>query len=68
MLVGFSDLHFVRCVKPNQKKAPRAFEPEMVEAQLRCSGVFEAVRSPHPPHMLPSYYPVSVPSDHPNGS
>ena len=33
-LVGFSDPHFVRCVKPNQKKAARLFEPVMVETQL----------------------------------
>ena len=42
--MGFSDPHFVRCVTPNQKKAARLFEPVMVETQLRCSGVFEAVR------------------------
>ena len=43
-LVGWSDLHFVRCIKPNPKKVPKEFEPTMVETQLRCSGVFEAVR------------------------
>ena len=43
-LVGWSDLHFVRCIKPNPKKVPKEFDPTMVETQLRCSGVFEAVR------------------------
>ena len=44
MLVSFSDLHFVRCIKPNRAKRAHAFERSMVETQLRCSGVFEAVR------------------------
>ena len=44
MLVSFSDLHFVRCIKPNRAKRAHAFDRSMVETQLRCSGVFEAVR------------------------
>ena len=61
-LVGFSDLHFVRCVKPNQKKAPRAFEPDMVETQLRSSGVFEAVRVIG--MGFPTYYGVTILTTH----
>ncbi|KAM5262806.1 unconventional myosin-XV [Ctenodactylus gundi] len=35
---------FVRCLKPNHKKEPGLFEPEVVMAQLRYSGVLETVR------------------------
>ena len=30
--------HYVRCVKPNEKQAPAAFEPSFVLHQLRCGG------------------------------
>ena len=30
--------HYVRCVKPNAKQAPAAFEPSFVLHQLRCGG------------------------------
>ncbi|KAJ8613027.1 hypothetical protein CTAYLR_004053 [Chrysophaeum taylorii] len=36
--------HYVRCVKPNQSKAPRRFEGRAVLEQLTCAGVFEAVK------------------------
>ncbi|XP_045840099.1 unconventional myosin-XV [Meles meles] len=35
---------FVRCLKPNHKKEPGLFEPDVVLAQLRYSGVLETVR------------------------
>ncbi|EFB16037.1 hypothetical protein PANDA_012269, partial [Ailuropoda melanoleuca] len=35
---------FVRCLKPNHKKEPSLFEPDVVMAQLRYSGVLETVR------------------------
>ncbi|XP_060503096.2 unconventional myosin-XV [Panthera onca] len=35
---------FVRCLKPNHKKEPGLFEPDVVMAQLRYSGVLETVR------------------------
>ncbi|XP_075415257.1 unconventional myosin-XV [Tenrec ecaudatus] len=35
---------FVRCLKPNHKKEPGLFEPEVVMNQLRYSGVLETVR------------------------
>ncbi|XP_006901266.1 PREDICTED: unconventional myosin-XV [Elephantulus edwardii] len=35
---------FVRCLKPNHKKEPGLFEPEVVMTQLRYSGVLETVR------------------------
>nr|XP_003420708.1 unconventional myosin-XV [Loxodonta africana] len=35
---------FVRCLKPNHRKEPGLFEPEVVMTQLRYSGVLETVR------------------------
>ena len=36
--------HFVRCVKPNAEKVGRVFQGSMVMHQLRCAGLFEAIR------------------------
>ncbi|KAJ4843468.1 hypothetical protein Tsubulata_006796 [Turnera subulata] len=36
--------HFVRCIKPNTKLLPGAFELDLVSQQLRCCGVLEVVR------------------------
>ena len=36
--------HFVRCVKPNEYKAPLEWSSELVMNQLRYLGVFETVR------------------------
>jgi len=36
--------HYIRCVKPNEYKAPREFNSMLSLEQLRYSGVFEAVR------------------------
>lgn len=36
--------HYIRCIKPNQLKQPRLFQGQAVLEQLRCSGVFEAVK------------------------
>lgn len=35
---------FVRCIKPNESRAPRTFEPQKVLKQLRCAGVLETIR------------------------
>ena len=43
-LVGYSELHFVRCIKPNLRKVPGEFDEALVRLQLNCSGIFEAVR------------------------
>jgi hypothetical protein len=36
--------HFVRCIKPNSRAAPRAYEAEFVMAQLRYSGMLATVK------------------------
>ena len=43
-LIGYSHMHFIRCIKPNRDKVPAIFIDELVVSQLKCSGVFEAVR------------------------
>ena len=39
-----SSPHFVRCVKPNTRKAASVFECDHVKAQLHYTGVMETVR------------------------
>ncbi|KAM9454739.1 unconventional myosin-XV [Clarias gariepinus] len=34
---------FVRCIKPNNNKEPGQFEPELVAAQLRYSGIMDTI-------------------------
>lgn len=36
--------HFVRCIKPNQRQVPDAFEDDFVKTQLGYTGVLEATR------------------------
>eukprot|EP00968_Pinguiococcus_pyrenoidosus_P012434 scaffold1088_cov247-Pinguiococcus_pyrenoidosus.AAC.25 len=36
--------HYIKCIKPNNVKAPAAFGPRLVLTQLRYSGVLEVVR------------------------
>ncbi|KAI3466158.1 hypothetical protein Pfo_022821 [Paulownia fortunei] len=36
--------HFIRCIKPNNKQNPSAFEKDLALEQLRCCGVLEVVR------------------------
>ena len=36
--------HYIRCIKPNGRNVPSAFENANVLHQLRCGGVLEAVR------------------------
>ena len=39
-----SDVHYVRCVKPNAASVPHEFTDELVADQLRFAGMLEAVR------------------------
>ncbi|KAI8848017.1 P-loop containing nucleoside triphosphate hydrolase protein [Chytridium lagenaria] len=39
-----TEVHYIRCIKPNQTKVAFAFEPQMVLAQLRACGVLETIR------------------------
>lgn len=42
MLLGTP--HFVRCIRPNDLKTPREFQPERVVEQLRHTGILETTR------------------------
>jgi myosin-5 len=37
--------HFIRCVKPNEKKAPKSYVDDVMQRQLYRSGVVQAVRA-----------------------
>ncbi|OUM67083.1 hypothetical protein PIROE2DRAFT_66016 [Piromyces sp. E2] len=39
-----TDVHYIRCIKPNQAKQAFIFEPLMVLSQLRACGVLETIR------------------------
>ena len=39
-----TEVHYIRCIKPNEAKAAFAFEPPMVLSQLRACGVLETIR------------------------
>ncbi|KAJ1678828.1 Myosin type-2 heavy chain 1, partial [Spiromyces aspiralis] len=39
-----TDMHYIRCVKPNSAKEAWGFEPDLVLNQLRSCGVIETIR------------------------
>ncbi|KAI9357068.1 P-loop containing nucleoside triphosphate hydrolase protein [Zopfochytrium polystomum] len=39
-----TEVHYIRCIKPNQAKVAFGFEPQMVLSQLRACGVLETIR------------------------
>ncbi|KAI9488412.1 P-loop containing nucleoside triphosphate hydrolase protein [Zychaea mexicana] len=42
--IGQTNVHYIRCIKPNEAKVQWVFEPNMVLAQLRACGVLETIR------------------------
>jgi hypothetical protein len=43
-LLSDCELHYVRCIKPNNLKASQCFEGAMVLTQLQYSGVLETIK------------------------
>ncbi|KAE9048196.1 Unconventional myosin-Va [Phytophthora rubi] len=42
--ISSTEVHYVRCIKPNSEKSPNTYEIDSVVSQLRCAGVVEAIR------------------------
>ncbi|KAI7868147.1 P-loop containing nucleoside triphosphate hydrolase protein [Spinellus fusiger] len=42
--IGQTNVHYIRCIKPNEAKISWGFEPNMVLSQLRACGVLETIR------------------------
>ncbi|KAI9335806.1 P-loop containing nucleoside triphosphate hydrolase protein [Pilaira anomala] len=41
--ISKTNVHYIRCIKPNEAKVPWGFEPNMVLSQLRACGVLETI-------------------------
>ena len=53
--MGFCEPHFVRCIKPNPSKQPKAWDNELVMRQLRYTGMLQTVK------MRREGYPYRIP-------
>jgi myosin V len=42
--LSVTNVHYIRCIKPNEQKRPWEFMPQQVLAQLRACGVLETIR------------------------
>ncbi|CAO3692449.1 unnamed protein product [Rhizopus stolonifer] len=42
--IGDTNVHYIRCIKPNEAKVAWEFDPNMVLSQLRACGVLETIR------------------------
>jgi myosin-5 len=42
--LNVTNVHYIRCIKPNEVKKAWEFEPQMVLGQLRACGVLETIR------------------------
>ncbi|KAF7359510.1 Myosin 5 [Mycena sanguinolenta] len=42
--LSVTNVHYIRCIKPNQNKRPWEFQPQQVLGQLRACGVLETIR------------------------
>lgn len=43
-ILASTQIHYIRCIKPNETKQPAAFDPSFVLQQLRACGVLETIR------------------------
>nr|CCA16530.1 myosinlike protein putative [Albugo laibachii Nc14] len=54
--ISSTNVHYIRCIKPNANKSPTEFDKGMVVEQLRSAGVIEAIRitrSGYPSRLTP---------------
>jgi myosin V len=42
--LSITNVHYIRCIKPNEAKRPWEFQPQQVLGQLRACGVLETIR------------------------
>ena len=42
--LGVTNVHYIRCIKPNEHKRAWEFAPQQVLGQLRACGVLETIR------------------------
>jgi myosin V len=42
--LSVTEVHYIRCIKPNEQKKPWEFAPQQVLGQLRACGVLETIR------------------------
>jgi myosin-5 len=43
-IINNTDCHYIRCIKPNDTKSPNTFWSSRIIEQLKCGGVFEAIK------------------------
>ncbi|KAJ0406756.1 hypothetical protein ATCC90586_009405 [Pythium insidiosum] len=57
--INETNVHYIRCIKPNSEKSPSLVDAPMVVNQLRCAGVIEAIsiaRAGYPTRMRHSEF------------
>ena len=43
-IIQSTQVHYIRCIKPNNSKSPSCFEPNFVMQQLRAGGIIETIK------------------------